>query len=144
MADTPSETPSTTPRLLSGGNPQIPKGYGAAPVAAYIAAVPGWKQPVVRRIDEIVTATIPTVQKAVRWNSPLYGVGEGRWFLSLHCMTRYVKVAFLQGAQLDPMPPEGSRQPDVCYLHVSEDAPLNEAQFRHWLRAAAALPGVKM
>lgn len=139
----PEKTPAA-PRLLAGGNPQIPKGDGEAPVAAYIAAVPGWKQAVVRRIDAIVTAAVPGVRKAVKWNSPLYGVEEGRWFLSLHCMTRYVKVAFFRGGDLDPMPPEGSKQPDVRYLHVAEDAPLDEAQFRDWVRAAAALPGVKM
>lgn len=136
--------PPAPPRLLAGGNPQIPKGDGEAPVAAYIAAVPGWKQAVVRRIDAIVTDAVPGVRKAVKWNSPLYGVEAGRWFLSLHCMTRYVKVAFFRGADLDPMPPEGSTQPGVRYLHVAENAPLCEARFRGWVRAAAALPGVKM
>ena len=133
-----------TPRLLAGGNPQIPKGFGEAPVAAYIAAVPGWKQAVVRRIDEIVTKTVPNVLKAVKWNSPLYGVEAGTWFLSLHCTTNYVKVAFFRGAALTPQPPVGSKQPEVRYLHVSEDAPLDEAQFTRWVETASRLPGVKM
>lgn len=136
-----SGTPA--PRLLAGDNPQIPKGYGEAPVVAYIAAVPGWKQHVVRRIDGIVTETVPGVAKAVKWNSPLYGVEEGRWFLSLHCMTGYVKVAFFRGAALDPPPPVGSKQPEVRYLHVKEGN-LNETQLADWIAQAARLPGVKI
>ncbi len=129
------------PKLLSGGNPQIPKGDGDAPVQAYIAAMPGWKQDVGRRLDAIVTEAVPGVRKAVRWNSPFYGV-EGRgWFLSYHCMTKYVKVAFFRGAALDPQPPVGSKQPGVRYFHVHEDDEIDERRLADWVRQAAALEG---
>ncbi len=132
---------SEEPVLLSGGNPQIPKGDGNAPVAAYIAAMPEWKGDVGRLLDTIVVATVPDVQKAVRWNSPFYGM-EGRgWFLSFHCFTKYVKVTFLNGASLEPPPPVGSKHPDVRYLHVSEEEPLDEAQFTAWVNQASRLPG---
>lgn len=132
------------PRLLSGGNPQIPKGYGEAPVRAYIAAMPGWKQAVGQDIDRIVTETLPGVRKAVKWNSPLYGAGDDGWFLSFHCMTRYIKVAFFRGALLDPPPPEPSKQPEVRYLHIPEGEAVDEARLADWIRQAARLPGVKM
>lgn len=132
---------SEEPVLLSGGNPQIPKGDGNAPVAAYIAAMPEWKGDVGRLLDTIVVATVPDVQKAVRWNSPFYGM-EGRgWFLSFHCFTKYVKVTFLNGASLEPPPPVDSKHPDVRYLHVSEEEPLDEAQFTAWVNQASRLPG---
>ena len=129
------------PRLLSGGNPQIPKGDGDAPVQAYIAAMPGWKRDVGRRLDALIVDTVPDVTKAVRWNSPFYGI-EGRgWFLSYHCFTRYVKVTFLNGASLDPLPPVGSKDPNTRYLHIHEDEEIDADQFASWLRQAAALPG---
>ncbi len=115
------------PVLLSGGNPQIAKGYGDEPVQAYIAAMPGWKSAVGARLDAIIERAVPGVEKAVKWNSPMYGMkGEG-WFLGLHCFTRYVKVAFFRGARLDPVPPVGSKQKEVRYLHIHEDDKLDEA-----------------
>jgi hypothetical protein len=135
---------SEQPVLLSGGNPQIPKGYGDAPVQAYIAAMPGWKQDVGRRLDAIISRTVPGVRKAVKWNSPFYGVEDNVWFLSFHCFTRYVKVAFFRGASLTPIPPGKSKQEHVRYLDIYEDDPLDEAQFADLVRQAAALPGERM
>jgi hypothetical protein len=137
---------SGKPTLLSGGNPQIPKGYGDAPVQAYIAAMPGWKSDVGRRIDAIVARAVPGVRKAVKWNSPFYGAGdedEG-WFLSYHCFTKYIKITFFQGASLRPAPPETSKYEAVRYFHIHEDDALDEAQFTAWVKQAAALPGEKM
>jgi len=131
------------PRLLSGGNPQIPKGYGNEPVQAYIAAMPGWKSEVGHRIDELIEKTVPGVVKAVKWNSPFYGKETDVWFLSLHCFTKYIKVAFFRGAQLEPPPPVGSKSADVRYLHVSEGG-FDEAQFTDWIRQASALAGERM
>ncbi len=130
-------------KLLSGGNPQIPKGYGPEPVARYIAAMPGWKQGVGRRIDDIVTAALPEVEKAVKWNSPFYGVERDLWFLSFHCFTKYVKVTFFRGSSLDPMPPGTSKYPEVRYLDI-RDGDDFEAQFADWVGQAARLPGEKM
>ncbi len=138
-----AEQPAASPVLLSGGNPQIPLGYGDGPVQAYIAAVPGWKQAVCRRIDEIVTALVPGLRKAVKWNSPFYGVAEGSYFLSCHCFTRYVKVTFLQGDMLDPKPPGPSKHPQVRYLDIRETDELGE-QFADWVRQASRLPGQRM
>lgn len=132
------------PVLLSGGNPQIAKGYGDAPVQAYIAAMPGWKSDVGRRLDALVTRVVPGVHKAVKWNSPLYGIEGQGWFLSLHCFTKYIKVAFFRGALLDPVPPEGSKQKDVRYVHIHEGEELDEAQFAAWVKQASLLPGEKM
>ena len=132
---------SRDPKLLSGGNPQIPKGYGEAPVRAYIAATPGWKREVVERLDGLITDAVPGVRKAVKWNSPLYGADDEGWFLSLHGFTRYVKVAFFRGTSLDPQPPVGSKTPETRYLHISESEPLDEAQFVDWVRQASRLPG---
>ena len=132
------------PRLLTGGNPQIAKGYGEEPVQAYIEALPGWKQDVGRRLDELIVDAVPGVHKAVKWNSPFYGhEGEG-WFVSYHCMTRYVKVAFFRGASLKPMPPVESKQPDVRYLHLHEDEALDEVQFTKWIKQASKLPGERL
>ncbi|MER9453687.1 DUF1801 domain-containing protein [Mesorhizobium sp. M0478] len=132
------------PVLLSGGNPQIPKAYGDAPVQAYIAAMPGWKSDVGRRIDALIVSAVPGVCKAVKWNSPFYGIeGEG-WFLSLHCFTRYVKVAFFRGTSLDPVPPGGSRQKEVRYLDIHEGEEIDEARFASWVNQASRLPGEKM
>ena len=128
------------PVLLSGGNPQIPKGDGDAPVQAYLAAMPGWKADVGRLLDSIVVGTVPNVQKAVRWNSPFYGVdGEG-WFLSFHVFTKYIKVTFHNGDSLNPPPPVDSKHPAVRYLHVFEED-FDEEQFTDWVRQASALPG---
>jgi hypothetical protein len=136
---------SGSPKLLSGGNPQIPKGEGDGPVQDYIAAMPEWKSEVGRQVDAIVTATLPDVRKAVKWNSPLYGAGEeSHWFLGVHCFTNYVKVTFFEGAALDPPPPGTSTQETVRSLDVREDEEIDEEQFADWVRQAARLPGLKM
>jgi hypothetical protein len=142
-AKTP-KSPAKPVKLLSGGNPQIAKAYGDAPVQAYIDAMPGWKQDVGRRLDEIITRTIPDVRKAVKWNSPLYGVEDQVWFLSFHCFDKYVKVAFFRGASLRPVPPGESKQKDVRYLNVREDDEIDEAQFAAWVKQASQLPGERM
>ncbi|TJV43812.1 MAG: DUF1801 domain-containing protein [Mesorhizobium sp.] len=132
------------PKLLSGGNPQIAKGYGAAPVQAYIAAMPGWKREVGERLDALIERAVPGVHKAVKWNSPFYGVeGEG-WFLSFHCFTRYIKVAFFRGLSLDPVPPGESKSKDTRYLDIHEDDAFDEAQFSAWVKQASQLPGERM
>jgi hypothetical protein len=132
------------PKLLSGGNPQIAKGYGEAPVKAYIAAVPGWKRDVVARVDALITRAFPGVMKAVKWNSPLYGMEENVWFLSMHCYERYVKVAFFRGASLLPVPPGTSTQKHVRYLDIHEDDAIDEKQLAAWIKQAAKLPGERM
>lgn len=147
MARKPADTqarPVGEPVLLSGGNPQIAKGYGDAPVEAYLAAMPGWKSEAGRSVDAIVARTVPGVRKAVKWNSPFYGVEEGVWFLSFHCMTRYIKVAFFRGTSLDPVPPVTSKQAEVRYLHIHEGEAFDEAQFADWVAQASRLPGVRM
>jgi hypothetical protein len=131
------------PVLLSGGNPQIAKGYGDAPVQAYIAAMPGWKQDIGRRIDVVIAKAVPDVRKAVKWNSPFYGLEDDCWFLSLHCFTRYVRVTFFRGASLEPPPSGKSKYPDVRYLDIHEGA-FDEAQFADWVRQASRLPGERM
>ncbi|HRD46103.1 MAG TPA: DUF1801 domain-containing protein [Caulobacter sp.] len=131
-------------KLLSGGNPQIAKGYGDGPVQAYIAAMPGWKRDVGRRLDTLIVKAVPGVLKAVKWNSPFYGVEEDVWFLSFHCFDRYVKVAFFKGTSLDPVPPVGSKQKDVRYFHVHEGDELGEARFTGWVKQASRLPGERM
>lgn len=138
-----SETPAQ-PTLLSGGNPQIAKGEGDAPVQAYIAAMPGWKSDVGRRLDALITNAVPDLRKAVKWNSPLYGAGDEGWFLGLHCFNRYIKVAFFRGASLHPVPPGASKQKDVRYLHIHEDVPLDEGRFIDWVKQASRLPGERM
>ncbi len=136
------------PALLAGGNPQIPKACGDAPVKAYIAAMPGWKQTVGHRLDALITATVPGVRKAVKWNSPFYGIegpeGENGWFLSFHCFTNYVKVAFFRGTSLRPMPPGQSKSKDTRYLDIHEHDPLDEAQLEEWVKQASQLPGEQM
>jgi hypothetical protein len=131
------------PALLSGGNPQVPKGYGDAPVQAYIAAMPGWKSDVGRRLDALIAGAVPGVHKAVKWNSPFYGVEDGVWFASFHCFTRYVKVTFFRGASLRPLPPGESKHKDVRYLDIHEGQ-LDEAQFVAWVKQASQLPGERM
>ena len=127
--------------LLSGGNPQIAKGDGEAPVKAYIAAMPGWKRDAGKRIDAMVVKYVPDVKKAVKWNSPFYGVEGQGWFLSFHCFTRYIKVTFFRGAALTPLPPVGSKDPNTRYLHIEDDEPVDETQLAEWIRQAAAIPG---
>ena len=127
--------------LLTGGNPQIAKGDGDAPVQAFIAAMPGWKQDVGRRLDALISRLLPKARKAVKWNTPFYGVeGEG-FFLGFHCMTKYVKVAFFNGASLDPMPPVESKQKAVRYLHIHENEAIDEKQLARWIKQASKMPG---
>ena len=128
-------------RLLSGGNPQIAKGDGDAPVQAYIAAMPDWKRDVGRRLDALIVSAVPDARKAVRWNSPFYGVAGNGWFVSYHVFTRYVKVTFLNGASLNPLPPVKSKDPDTRYYHIYEDGGIDEELVAGWIRQAAALPG---
>jgi len=132
------------PTLLAGGNPQIAKAYGDAPVQAYIAAMPGWKRDVGRRLDALIVRTVPGVRKAVKWNSPFYGIDGQGWMLSFHCFTRYVKVAFFRGTSLRPLPPAASKHKDVRYLDIHEDDELDEAQLAAWVKQASELPGEKM
>ncbi len=132
------------PKLLSGDNPQIAMGYGEAPIRAYIAAIPGWKQGIAARLDALIERAVPGVKKAVKWNSPFYGVEEGSWFLNVHCFTHYVKVAFFRGSALDPPPPGASKTPETRYLDVRETDPFDEAQFVDWVRQASRLPGEKL
>ena len=127
--------------LLSGGNPQIAKADGDAPVKAYIAAMPGWKRDAGKRLDSLIERTVPNVQKAVKWNSPFYGIEGQGWFLSFHVFTKYVKVAFFRGASLRPIPPVTSKDKNTRYLHIHEDDQLDEAQIATWVKQAAALPG---
>lgn len=146
---TKKTTKPTSPVLLSGGNPQIPKGYGDASVQAYIAAMPGWKRDVGARLDAIITKAVPGVRKAVKYNSPLYGSPHQDpehpdWFMSLHCFEKYVKVAFFNGSSLEPVPPVASKQPRVRYVHVHEGDTIDEAQFACWARQASQLPGDKL
>ena len=129
------------PTLLAGGNPQIAKAYGDAPVQAYIAAMPGWKRDVGRCLDALNVRTVPDVHKAVKWNSPFYGIEGQGWFLSLHCFTNYVKVAFFRGASLRPLPPVASKHKDVRYLDIHEDNQFDEAQLAAWVKQASQLPG---
>lgn len=132
------------PVLLSGGNPQIAKADGDAPVQAYIAAMPGWKSAVGRQLDALVVRAVPDVHKAVKWNSPLYGMPGQGWFLSFHCYAKYIKVAFFRGTSLRPLPPVESRTPETRYLHVHENEAIDEAQFIAWAEQASQLPGERM
>ena len=127
--------------LLSGGNPQIAKADGDAPVQAYVAAMPGWKRDVGRRLDALIVLAVPDVRKAVRWNSPFYGIENQGWFLSIHCFTKYVKVAFFRGASLRPLPPGESKHKEVRYLDIHEGDPLDEELMASWIRQASELPG---
>lgn len=138
---TPAERDAAAPKLLSGGNPQIPRGDGDAPVQAYIAAMPEWKREVGRQLDALIARTVPEVRKAVRWNSPFYGIEGKGWFLSYHCFTKYVKLTFFQGAALDPVPPVGSKDPNARYFHIHADEPIDEDMLASWIRQAASLPG---
>lgn len=145
MSITKSVTSSGKPVvLLTGGNPQIAKGYGNEPVQAYIEAMPGWKEGLGRRLDALIEQAIPNVSKAVKWNAPFYGVEGQGWCVSYSCLTKYVKVSFPQGASLNPLPPGTSKQPTVRYLDIFETDTLDEAQFIDWVKQASLLPGDKI
>ena len=132
------------PKLLSGGNPQIPKGEGDGPVQDYVAAMPGWKRPLGERIDRLVTKTVKDVHKAVKWNQPFYGFeGEG-WFMAFRCYTKYVQLQFFRGTSLDPQPPKASKHAEIRYLDIHEDDELDEKLLRSWVKQASALPGETM
>jgi hypothetical protein len=131
------------PALLAGGNPQIAKGYGDAPVQAYIAAMPEWKRDVGRHLDAIIERVVPGVRKAVKWNSPFYGIEDHAWFLSFHVFAKYVKVTFFRGTSLRPVPPGKSKHKEVRYLDIREDE-LDEAQLAAWVKQASQLPGERM
>lgn len=132
------------PELLSGGNPQIPKADGDAPVQAYIAAMPGWKEDAGRHLDRLIVRVVPKVRKAVRWNSPFYGIEGQGWFLSYHCFTKYIKVTFHNGASLRPPPPVESKHGDVRYFHIHEDDELDEKLMADWIKQASQLPGEEL
>lgn len=141
---TPGSQTAATPKLLSGGNPQIPKADGNEPVQAYIAAMPGWKHEIGRYLDELITRTVPDVRKAVRWNSPFYGVEGQGWFLSFHCFTKYVKVTFHNGSSLRPTPPVDSKHEDVRYAHLHEDEGIDAVLWSSWIKQASELPGEEL
>ena len=142
MAD--SKKTGAEPRLLSGGNPQIAKGYGDGPVQAYIAAMPGWKSNVGRKLDTLVEKTVPNVHKAIKWNSPFYGIEGQGWFLSYHCFAKYIKLTFFRGTSLDPVPPVASKTAETRYFHIHEDDTFDEAQLADWIRQASTLPGERI
>lgn len=131
-------------KLLSGGNPQVPKGDGDEPVQTYLDAMPAWKGDIGRHLDLLVDEVIPYATRAVRWNSPFYGIEDNGWFLSLHCFARYVKLTWLNGGRLDPLPPEESKHAGVRYLNIAEHDEIDDDQLREWMRQAAALPGDKL
>ena len=130
------------PKLLSGGNPQIPKGDDDGPVSEYLAAMPGWKQVVGEKLDEIIAREVPAVRKAVRWNTPFYGVEGQGWFLGFHCFTKYVKVSFLNGSELSPLPPVVAKYEKVRYFHIFENEEFDEKLLAKWIRQASELPGL--
>jgi len=132
------------PTPLSGGNPEIAKADGNAPVQDYIAAMPGWKRDAGRRLDALIARSVPNVRKAVRWNSPFYGVEGQGWFLSFHCMTKYIKVAFFRGTSLRPLPPVESKNEGTRYLHIHEDEEPDEELVASWIRQASKLPGADL
>lgn len=136
---------TSSPKLLSGGNPQVPKGEGDAPVRTYIEAMPGWKRAVGERLDELIVDAVPDLRKAVKWNQPFYGSeSKDGWFLSFRCYTAYVQVQFLKGTSLDPEPPKSSKHEEVRYLDIHEDDEIDEKQLVSWIKQAAKLPGEKM
>jgi hypothetical protein len=141
--DAPWVAPGEIVRL-SGGNPQVPLGYGEEPVRWFIAAMPGWQSAVGERLDALITEAAPGVMKAVKWNTPLYGMELDHYFVGFHCFEKYIKVSFNLGARLKPMPPGASKQADVRYLDIREDDTVDEKQFKDWVRQASQLPGVKM
>lgn len=137
----PKQSAAKKPKLLAGGNPQIAKADGDAAVQTYIRHMPGWKQDIGRRLDDLITRALPGVRKAVRWNSPFYGTEASGWIISFHCITKYVKVGFFNGASLKPMPPVASKHEAMRYLHIFEDGAMDEKQFTDWVRQSAKLPG---
>ena len=137
-------TNDATPKLLSGGNPQIPKGEGNGPVQDYIAAMPGWKRSVGARLDRLIERTVPHLHKAVKWNQPFYGHMDDGWILAFRCYTKYVQLQFFRGASLDPVPPKASKHDEVRYLDVHEDDELDEVQLVSWIEQASRLPGEKL
>ncbi len=132
------------PKLLSGGNPQIPKGDGHAPVEAYIAAMPSWKRAIGQHLDALLVRTVPSVRKAVRWNTPFYGIEDQGWFLGMHCMTKYVKVSFLNGASLCPVPPVDSKQGLARHVHIYENDQIDDEKFANWIQQASERPGQEL
>jgi len=138
---TEREQKSVGPRLLAGGNPQIPKGEGNGPVRDYIAAMPGWKSDLGQRLDDLIVGVVPDVHKAVKWNQPFYGVKDEGWFVAFRCYTKYVQVQFFRGSSLDPVPPKASKHPEVRYLDIHEDDELDEDRLRSWIEQASCLPG---
>ena len=135
---------TSAPRLLSGGNPQIPKGDGDAPVQAYIAAMPEWKRPLGEELDRLIVKAVPKVHKAVKWNQPFYGNAGDGWFLAFRCYTKYVQLQFFRGSSLDPVPPKASKHDEVRYLDIYEDDELDEGQLRSWIEQASNLPGEQL
>lgn len=131
-------------KLLTGGNPQIAKGYGEEPVQTYLQAIPDWKRAVAVELDALISRTVPKVLKAVKWNTPLYGVEENTYFMGFNMTAKYVKVAFFNGAMLEPLPPDASTQRKVRYLHIRENDQVDKKQISAWVKQAAKLPGVKM
>jgi hypothetical protein len=138
------EAGGSAPKLLTGGNPQIPKGDGDGPVQDYIAAMPGWKSGLGRRLDDLIVRTVPDAHKAVKWNQPFYGFEDEGWFLSFRCYTKYVQLSFFRGTSLEPVPPKGSKHPEVRYLDIYEDDELDEEQLESWIEQASDLPGEKL
>lgn len=139
----PGDAGRGTPKLLSGGNPQIPKGEGDGPVQDYIDAMPDWKSALGRRLDQLIVGTVPGVHKAVKWNQPFYGLDDG-WFAAFRCYTRYVQLQLFRGTSLDPVPPKGSKHPEIRYLDIHEDDVLDEELLRSWFEQASRLPGERM
>ncbi len=144
MAAQPFKNAIPPPKFLSGGDPQIAKGFGDESVQAYIAAMPGWKSAVGKRLDLLIVQTVPEVCKAVKWNSPLYGMDDKPWFLSIHCYAKYINLAFFNGQSLQPVPPVESKMSGTRYLHIFEDGPLHETPFIERVDQASQLPGQKM
>ena len=132
------------PKLLSGGNPQIPKGDGDGPVQDYIAAMPGWKRELGAYLDSLIVRTVPKVRKAVKWNQPFYGADGDGWFLAFRCYTNYVQLSFFRGSSLEPIPPKASKHPEVRYFDIHEDDDLDKRQLASWIKQASALPGEKL
>jgi hypothetical protein len=132
---------SAGPRLLSGGNPQIPKGEGYGPVRDYIAAMPGWKSDLGQCLDDLIVGVVPDVHKAVKWNQPFYGFKDEGWFVAFRCYTKYVQVQFFRGTSLGPEPPKAAKHPEVRYLDIHEDDELDEDRLRSWIEQASRLPG---
>lgn len=139
-----NKTPTGKPKLLSGGNPQIPKGDGREFVRAYIEGMPGWKRDVGRKLDDLILKTVPDAKMAVRWNTPFYGIEGGGWFVAFHCLARYIKISFFKGASLQPVPPVSSKQENVRYFHIKEHDKIDEKLLTSWIEQASRIPGEKV